>query len=79
MSKAIGRIYPKKTMFLRQHVGDAKSGKTGYEMSFNIGGSHPIIRSNQTGKWWTVSWQELIELAIKKGIDVSEGGCANGD
>ncbi len=69
MSKQIGKVHEKSTLFFRQYVGDAKSGKLQYEMATNMGGSTPIIESKQTGKWFTVSWQELIDLAVKAGVD----------
>jgi hypothetical protein len=69
----VGRLYPPGTMFLRQNVGNAtaENGDV-YELTLNVGASHPIIRSEKTGRWWTVSWQELIGLAIKGGIDQPE-------
>jgi hypothetical protein len=64
-----GKLYPKETMFFRQHVGEAKSDNLAYEMSFNVSGNAPIVHSKQTGQWWTISWQELLELAVVAGID----------
>ena len=64
-----GEIHPKRTMFLRCHVGDARSGNTAYEMSTNASCMNPIIQSKQTGKWFTLSWQDIIELAVEAGID----------
>jgi hypothetical protein len=65
-----GRLHEKQTMFLRQHVGEA-SGPDGksYEMAVNMGGMTPIIESKQTGKWFTLSWQEILNMAVKAGID----------
>lgn len=68
-TKPIGTIYKPGTMFLRQYVGDCKAGKRKYEMSVNIGGSVPIIESKQTGKYFTLSWKQIMELAEKAGID----------
>ena len=64
----VGTIYPAKSMILRNHIGEAKSGKLGYEMSTTMAGQ-PIILSKQTGKWFTLSWQTIIDLAVKAGID----------
>jgi len=55
-------------MFLRVHCGEAKSGKLKYEMSTAIAGM-PIVESKQTGKWFTLSWQAIIDMAVKAGID----------
>ena len=69
MSKIIGTIHPKKTLFFRRYIGEAKSGKLKYEMAAKMCGSTPIIESKQTGKWYTVSWQELINMAVQAGVD----------
>ena len=63
-----GQIHPPRTMLLRIHSGEAQSGKLKYEMSVTMEGS-PIIESKQTGKWFTLSWQAIIEMAVKAGID----------
>lgn len=65
----IGKIYPKDSMFLRIHVGEATEGKRKYEMSQGVAGGGPLIHSKQTGKWFTIGWKELLHLAIKAGID----------
>jgi len=63
-----GQIHPPRTMFLRVHCGEAKAGKLKYEMAAAIAGM-PIVESKQTGKWFTLSWQVIIEMAVKAGID----------
>ena len=55
-------------MFLRVHAGTAEYGKLKYEMAYLMGGS-PIVESKQTGKWFTLSWQDILDLARKAGID----------
>ena len=64
----IGEILPPRTMMLRIHVGEAVIGKLKYEMSTAMAGM-PIIRSNKTGKLFTLSWQTILELAVKAGVD----------
>jgi hypothetical protein len=64
----IGRVYPPKSMFLRNHVGEAQQGKLKYEMATNMNGA-PIIHSLQTDKWFVLSWQDILNLAEKAGID----------
>ncbi len=74
-----GTIHPPRTMFLRVHCGEAKAGKLKYEMATHIAGM-PIVESKQTGKWFTLTWQDIIEQAVRAGIDeppndkVSDGG-----
>jgi hypothetical protein len=69
--KKIGEIHPPKTLFFRQSVGDAKDKETGlgYEMTVNMGQYTPIVKSEQTGKWFTLSWTDIINLAVEAGID----------
>ena len=69
-----GPVHKNKTMFLREHVGDA-TGEKGrkYELSF-VNMHTPAILSKQTGKYFTLSWQDILELAVEAGIDTKEGG-----
>lgn len=68
--KIIGKIHPRKTMFFRQAVGTIKDDEGNeYGATFNMGGMHPIIESKQTGKWFTLSWDDIVKLAIKAGVD----------
>lgn len=71
MVEQLGKIHPSKTLFLRETVGEATDNKTGvkYEMTNGVGGGGPIVRSSKTGKWFTLSWSEIINLAKKAGID----------
>lgn len=64
----IGEILPPKSMILRQHIGEASCGDLKYEMSTGMNGA-PIVHSKQTGKWFTLSWKDILELADKAGID----------
>lgn len=64
----IGEILPPRSMILRQHIGEASCGDLKYEMSTGMNGA-PIVRSKQTGKWFTISWAKILELADKAGID----------
>jgi hypothetical protein len=64
----IGEIHPKSDLFLRLSCGNATLGKKAYEMNTAVGGS-PLIKSEQTGKYWSVSWKKLLDLAIEEGLD----------
>jgi hypothetical protein len=83
----IGTIHSKGTFFLVIFVGDAKAKieqentlqeneyelkENKYEMSINGKGYNPIIQSKQTGKFWSITWEELLDLAINAGIDDKE-------
>lgn len=64
----VGQILGADSMILRVHIGEAQAGKRKYEMSTGVNGA-PIILSKTTGKWFCLSWQMIIDLAVKAGID----------
>lgn len=66
-----GKIYPaKKTLFLRNEVGVAMAGNgDGYDCSSNFATYEPIVHSVQTGKWFVLSWKDIVKLAVEAGID----------
>ena len=67
-----GTIFPESSMFLRKAVGTAESqGGQKYELTTSVPRGSPIVRSEKTGKYWTISWDELITLARTSGIDRS--------
>lgn len=67
--KTIGTVHPAKSLFLRKDIGDIRlNNKIVYEMSAGVMGT-PILHSIKTGKWFTISWTEIIELAERAGID----------
>ena len=66
--KTIGTMHPAKSLFLREAVGTATLGEIEYEMTTLMNRS-PMIKSKKTGKWFVLSWQAIIELAVMAGID----------
>lgn len=68
----LGQIYGRNTLFMCFAAGEAKSEDGHeYDLSYTPGGT-PIVRSEQSGRSWTISWRELIDLAIKGGVDEPE-------
>lgn len=67
-----GKVLPAKTLILRIHVGEARD-ITGvvYELSNTPGGT-PLIKSSKTEKWFSLSWQDMVNMAKRAGIDVIE-------
>jgi len=67
----IGMIYPKDTLIMRNHVGDAKGadGEIVFEMSTNTFSGTPLIRHLKSGKYFSIDWQNMIDLAVAAGID----------
>ena len=64
----IGKIY-NKAMFLRVHVGSATSTDgTVYDMSTSTTGS-PLIYSNKSKRFFALSWEDILSLALVMGID----------
>ena len=65
-----GKIHPPRTMFFRNTVGEMKDDEGNkYECTTNVAGDHPIIQSKQTGKWFILTWTDVVKLAIEAGID----------
>ena len=64
----IGTIYPKESLFLRIHAGEAKQGSNIYNLTTSPGGC-PMVCSRQTGKYFALSWANVLDLAIAAGID----------
>lgn len=71
-----GELYPADSLFMRVDAGTAKleDGRS-YELSHTMGGAM-MVRSEKSGRWWALSWQEAVELAIKAGIDQEEAPSA---
>lgn len=66
----VGKILPSKSLILRHQVGEAE-GTNGlsYEMTAAVNDLSPIVRSAKTKKWYTLSWKDIINLAVGAGID----------
>ena len=72
----LGTLYPgpaeakRGPMFLRHAVGEISDADGhAWEVSANVAGMHPIVRSKQTGRQFTLSWEEIVRLALARGID----------
>ena len=66
-----GTVHPPDTMFLREHVGEARDseGTEKYLMAVSLGDKTPILTSKTTGKIFTVTWHQIMDLAVRAGID----------
>jgi hypothetical protein len=65
----IGEILPAKSLILRQAAGTAKADGVTYELTTHAGTCQPIVCSSRTGKYFTLSWGDIIHLAQEAGID----------
>ena len=65
-----GKIHPPRTIFCRNAVGEMKDEEGNkYECTTNVACLHPIIHSLQTNKWFSLTWTDIVKLAIEAGID----------
>jgi hypothetical protein len=66
-----GTLHRPGSLMLRNHVGSAENPETGvkYVTSTNFGDWRPIIHSEKTGVSFSLSWQDLINIAVAAGID----------
>jgi hypothetical protein len=67
------KLTSKKYFLLASIGGSARDPETGnaYEVLHPVGGAC-AVRSKQTGRHVTLDWQEVINLAVKAGIDLDE-------
>ena len=83
----LGTLYPspdeayktsgKVPIFLRVAAGAAKVGEGKYDCSTSATSGNSIITSKQTGRTFVLGWEEIIKLAIERGID-DKGPIRNG-
>lgn len=64
----IGTLHEPKSTILRVHAGNASEGKRKYDLATTLAGC-PVIQSHQTGKWFSLSWRDILSLAQQSGID----------
>lgn len=69
--KNFGKILPGRTLILRENVGTISDKTNGlkYEATVGLPALTPIIRSEKTGKWFVLSWEDILEMAQKAGVD----------
>lgn len=68
----IGTIHPPRSMFLHEGIGGATDGENKLAISVSFTSKTPLIRSETTGKWFSLSWQEILTLAVEAGIHEPE-------
>ena len=68
-----GKIHSASEMFLRIHVGTATAtDNTKYEMSLIASSQTPLIMNMKTRKYFSLPWEDIINLAVDNGIDEPE-------
>lgn len=67
-----GKIHPRGSLFLRVgHCSAKSSSGQEYELNTLMHGA-PCVRSEATGKYYVISWEEILGMAIEAGIDEAE-------
>lgn len=65
---SIGTIHPRGTLFFRERVASCQSAD-GTDLEISLVNMHtPCVECKQTGKFFTLSLHELVDMAIKAGI-----------
>lgn len=66
-----GKIYPEEAMILRIFVGEGGANGKSYEVLTTMS-QEPIVQSKQTGKYYHLTWSDIINMAVEAGIDEEE-------
>ena len=64
----LGVLNAKSTMIFHQQAGTAEGADVTYTLINALSGE-PLVRSSKTGKEFRLSWQDIVTLAIRAGID----------
>ncbi len=67
MAKTIGKMLDKKDLYITIHVGTAGHKKE-YHLALLVDSS-PIVTSEKTNKRFNLPWNDIINMAIKAGIN----------
>ncbi|WP_418648852.1 hypothetical protein ACNQFN_11330 [Thauera butanivorans] len=74
----MGKVHPSATLMLWNHAGTAKSGGNQYEFGFAMDGT-PVVLSESSNRLWTISWRELLDMAIAAGVDLPDSAATATD
>ena len=68
-----GEVLPKDTLMLLKQIGEATldNGSKGYGMMIGMS-MQPVVVSEATGKYFILTWNDIIDLAVSAGIDELE-------
>ena len=70
----LGMIAQYGSLVVRMHMKKFRD-RNGVEYDLEIGpDGHPIVQSGASGKFFIVDWDELVALAVSRGINSTEGG-----
>ncbi len=65
-----GHIVPNGLELTYDTVGPAESASSNkYELCTDARQFTPLVRSKQTGKWFSLPWNCILNLAVEAGID----------
>ena len=67
----MGQLFNAKTLVLLESIGTANRGDNKYELIM-INGNTPAVRSLTSDRIYRLGWDEIIQDAIKNGIDEVE-------
>lgn len=63
-----GKLFDKGSLFFESHVGTAE-GTDGEKYSMSLINLHqPAVRCERTGKTFVLGWQDVLALAVDRGI-----------
>lgn len=74
-----GTIEPKTRIVARQSAGKTVVDGMHFQLGTRPKQKTPVICCTETGKFWLISWEQLVALAIADGINVADPEPSEGD
>lgn len=75
----IGAIEPAKRFVVRKSVALRRVDGLHFQLAIHPTQRTPIIRCQETGNFWRVTWESLIKLAMEEGIHAAPVEATEGD
>lgn len=71
--KLIGTVHSSDAGLRVEFVGNAFRFQDGeFELLLSQGTSSPLVRSKKTGRYFSLPWETIVQLAVARGINVPD-------
>ena len=66
--KVYGKINPASSLVFNELAGEGEFNGVPIQISTSVPGGYPIVRNMETHNWFSLSWQDVVELAAARGL-----------